>query len=56
MKNDKKAAIKAERMSSQYKKVLADKLMQVLYEDGLSKIQMRRVFSYAYQSLRGKSR
>ena len=43
---------KSERLSGFYKAQMTEALIKVLVMQGLSRVQMRRIFSFAYQSLR----
>ncbi len=54
-KATKRAVKKEGRLSGQYKKSIAEDIFSHFenYYPELSKVQVRRVLSYAYQSLRG---
>lgn len=58
MSNDKKKIIKRNRLSGQYKKAITQDILSHFanYYPELTKTQIRRVLSYAYQSLRGNKK
>ena len=52
MATKKRVKAKSERLSGFYKEQMVQALIKVLDAQGLSRVQMRRIFSFGYQSLR----